>query len=149
MPTIESLNQKKYPQSLGSESIQSISISFDENGFIKKYEPQKVLIVYGTLAPNAPNHSKIEHIKGKWMKGLVRGRLEKEGWGAEMGYYGIQPDLDGDEIPAYMLYSDDLENHWTWLDEFEGKEYERILILFEIENGGIAIGNIYALKNAK
>ena len=51
-----------------------------EKPLIDAYPPEKILIVYGTLAPNAPNHSVIEHIKGTWHKGIVRGKLEKEGW---------------------------------------------------------------------
>ncbi len=112
------------------------------------YPPEKILIVYGTLAPNAPNHSVIEHIKGTWHKGIVRGKLEKKGWGAEAGYWGFRhvPTHEQEEIKAFILFSDELAANWAYIDDFEGHEYKRILAPFELDNNHKSIGFIYTIN---
>ena len=119
-----------------------------EKPLIDAYPPEKILIVYGTLAPNAPNHSVIEHIKGTWHKGIVRGKLEKEGWGAETGYWGFKqtPENEQEAIKAFVLFSNELATNWDYIDDFEGHEYKRILVPFELENGDKSVGFIYAIN---
>ncbi len=53
--------------------------------------PESALIDYGTLAPNKQNHSVVEHIRGTWHKGIVRGKLVNKGWGAQTGHAGYVP----------------------------------------------------------
>lgn len=87
---IESLNgNKAFPPS----TIQGGDgrLSPEEKEFMEKYDPGSALIIYGTLAPGQPNHSVVEHIRGKGRQGIVRGILEKKGWGADLGYYGFRP----------------------------------------------------------
>lgn len=50
-------------------------------------------------------------------------------------------------IEAYMLFSDELVDNWAYLDEFEGDQYRRILAKFELDNGAVGVGNIYAINN--
>ncbi len=142
---IDELNKKNVAQKFG---IDDTNLNPVEQDFLKTYQPEKNLIVYGTLAPNCPNHSIIEHIKGIWRKGHVRGKLDNGGWGAELGFLGFKPSFQEpkDTIIVHVLCSDDLASNWTFLDEFEGNEYKRILAKFELENGEIGIGNIYALN---
>jgi gamma-glutamylcyclotransferase (GGCT)/AIG2-like uncharacterized protein YtfP len=111
-------------------------------------EAEKTLIVYGSLAPNAPNHSVVEHIKGDWQQGIVRGKLFKEGWGADIGYLGFKHCSieEQEEIPVFVLFSDELPANWAYLDDFEGEEYKRILAEYELKNGQIGVGNIYAIN---
>ncbi len=47
---------------------------------------------YVTLGPNRPNEHVLKEIRGSWQDATVRGNLRQEGWGAEIGYPGI--DLD-------------------------------------------------------
>jgi gamma-glutamylcyclotransferase (GGCT)/AIG2-like uncharacterized protein YtfP len=110
-------------------------------------EAENTLIIYGSLAPNAPNHSVVEHIKGEWEQGVVRGKLMKEGWGADMGYLGFKPCSieEQDEIPVFVLFSEELPENWAYLDDFEGEEYKRILVQYELKNGQVGVGNIYAI----
>jgi gamma-glutamylcyclotransferase (GGCT)/AIG2-like uncharacterized protein YtfP len=111
-------------------------------------DPEKTLIVYGSLAPNASNHHIVAHIKGQWLKGKIRGQLEHMGWGADMGYLGFRhtnPD-EAEEIKAHIFFSDELANNWAYLDDFEGDGYQRILAQYELENGDIGIGYIYAIN---
>jgi gamma-glutamylcyclotransferase (GGCT)/AIG2-like uncharacterized protein YtfP len=133
---------------VGLEKLDHKELTEIEKAFIEKYKPGKAIIIYGTLAPDRPNHSKIQHIKGKWLKGIVKGKLVNEGWGAELGYYGFRHShIDEQEnIDAYILFSDELVDNWPYLDEFEGDGYRRILAKFELENGEVGAGNIYAIN---
>jgi gamma-glutamylcyclotransferase (GGCT)/AIG2-like uncharacterized protein YtfP len=148
---IKDLNIIITSQGKGVDEIDKVDLTVAEEQFLNEYKPQKSIIIYGTLAPNRPNHSKIEHINGKWIKGVVKGKLVKEGWGAELGYYGFKhSSIDEQEnIEAFILFSDELVNNWTYLDEFEGDGYRRILAKFELENGEVGVGNIYAINDTK
>ena len=119
-----------------------------EKNFIKQYEPKNHFIVYGTLAPNRPNHSKIEHMKGVWHTGIVKGKLDSKGWGALLGYNGFKhcPLEEQEAIKAYVLFSNELSANWPFLDAFEGSEYRRVLAKFELDNGDVGVGYIYALN---
>jgi gamma-glutamylcyclotransferase (GGCT)/AIG2-like uncharacterized protein YtfP len=112
-------------------------------------EPEKVLIVYGSLAPGKPNHPVVEHLRGNWLRGIVRGKLENAGWGVGIGYPAFRPARleEEEQIEASILISDDLVDFWPNLDEFEGDEYKRILVPFELESGEAGIGNIYAASD--
>ncbi len=148
---IKHLNKKITSQGLSVEKLSNEDLTEIEEPFLNKYKPQQTIIIYGTLAPNRPNHSKIEHINGKWIKGIIKGKLVEEGWGAELGYFGFKhSSLDEQEnIEAYILFSNELVDNWTYLDEFEGDGYIRILAKFELDNGEVGVGNIYAINNTK
>ena len=148
---ITDLNKIITSQGKGVDKIDKEDLTVAEEQFLNEYEPQQSIIIYGTLAPNRPNHSKIEHINGKWIKGVVKGKLVKEGWGAELGYYGFKHSsiIEQESIEAFILFSDELVNNWTYLDEFEGDGYRRILAKFELENGEVGVGNIYAINDIK
>ena len=145
---IKGLNRKRNTPGIGSGSFQDMDLTEGEKTFIKTYSPEKSFIVYGTLAPNAPNHSVIEHIKGNWQRGIVRGSLEKKGWGADLGYYGFRHTgiEKQEEIKVFVLSSDELVANWQLLDDFEGTGYRRILAKYELENGQTGVGNIYAIN---
>ena len=148
---MEGLNKKIKSLGLTLERLGNKDLSEVEKAFLQKYRPENSIIIYGTLAPNRPNHSRVEHIKGKWLKGIVKGKLENEGWGAELGYYGFKhaPTHEQDYIEAYILFSEELADNWSHLDEFEGDGYQRILARFELENGEVGVGNIYALNDVR
>jgi len=145
---IEGLNKNKNISSVVLNNLEDLGLTGVEKTFIKTYQPEKALIIYGTLAPNRPNHQVIEHIKGKWQKAIVRGKLENRGWGAELGYYGFKHTgiEEQDEIEAFVLFSDELVANWQHLDEFEGEGYRRILAKYELENGETGVGYIYAIN---
>ena len=145
---IEGLNRKNKTPGTGSSDFQDTNLTEIEKTFLKTYSPEKSLIVYGTLAPNAPNHSVVQHIKGHWQPGIVRGSLEKKGWGADLGYYGFKHTSKErqEEIKAFILFSDELPANWQLLDDFEGNGYRRILAKYELANGQIGVGTIYAIN---
>jgi gamma-glutamylcyclotransferase (GGCT)/AIG2-like uncharacterized protein YtfP len=148
---IKQLNIKITSLGKDVDKIDKADLTTNEEQFLNEYKPQNSIIVYGTLAPNKPNHSKIEHINGRWSKGIIKGKLVEEGWGAELGYFGFKhSSIDEQEnIEAYILFSDELINNWTYLDEFEGNGYRRMLAKFELENGEFGVGNIYAINDTK
>jgi gamma-glutamylcyclotransferase (GGCT)/AIG2-like uncharacterized protein YtfP len=112
------------------------------------HDPERSFITYGTLAPGRPNHFLVEHIRGTWQKGIIRGKLENKGWGAKTGYFGFTPADVGEqeEIEVFVLFSDELVAHWQRLDEFEGAGYKRMAVQYELNNGGIGIGYLYAIN---
>lgn len=57
---IKALNEKRYAQ--------NEALTLDEQTIISTYKPEKCFIVYGTLAPNRPNHHIVEHIQGNWIE---------------------------------------------------------------------------------
>lgn len=85
------------------------------------------LATYGTLGPGRPNHHHVEMIPGIWTTGFVRGFLHDQGWGAGLGFPGIELRPDGDSIEVDILESDHLEQHLSRLDAFEGPGYRRVL----------------------
>ena len=104
------------------------------------------LFVYGTLAPGRPNAHVLEEIGGSWQSALVRGKLYQEGWGSQMGYPGMVLDAAGEVINGFVFSSDKLAEHWKSLDEFEGKDYERILTMAKLSDGSSAETFVYVLK---
>jgi gamma-glutamylcyclotransferase (GGCT)/AIG2-like uncharacterized protein YtfP len=78
----------------------------------------------------------------------VNGYLKQQGWGAEMGYPGIVLDNTGDVIKGYVFSSDKLDSHWDRLDNFEGKEYKRILIKVKTKNKMEVEAYIYILRES-
>ena len=87
---IASINKKLKTFNATPLKLEELDLSEAERSFDQQYKPGNVLIVYGTLAPGRPNYPVIEHIKGNWQQGIVRGKLIKEGWGAELGYYAFK-----------------------------------------------------------
>ena len=104
------------------------------------------IFVYGSLAPGRENEHFLSRIGGFWEAATVTGRFYHEGWGAAMGYPGVVLDENGEKIPGYVFSSDKLADHWAELDDFEGKEYERVLTKVKFKNNKTADAYIYTLK---
>lgn len=130
-------------------SFPDLILTESENTLLQKFQPQKHFIVYGTLAPNRPNHHKVAHIKGTWHEGIVKGKLVSKGWGAELGYNAFKHcSIDeSTDIQAFILVSEELPKNWQALDDFEGVEYKRILAQYELANGTQGVGYIYSLND--
>ena len=104
------------------------------------------LFIYGTLAPGRANHKVMEGISGTWEKATLRGVLLQDGWGAEMGFPGIIPSEDGEEVEGFVFSSESLEDHWSMLDEFEGEGYERVLVTVRVGGAQDIEAYVYALN---
>ena len=106
------------------------------------------LFVYGTLAPGKPNHKILADVPGEWKQAMLRGVLIEEGWGSEMGCPGIVPTEDGEEVDGYVFSSEHLTEHWSWLDDFEGDGYERVLVTVRADENQSLMAYVYALKHS-
>lgn len=107
-------------------------------------DAQTRLATYGTLAPGRVNHHHLADLKGRWLKGTVRGKLMEAGWGAELGFPGLNLDPLGDVIEVYILESPDLPSHWPRLDAFEGEGYRRVVTQASTPDGDLEI-SIYEI----
>ncbi len=105
------------------------------------------LFVYGTLGPGRPNEHVLEAIGGSWETATVTGALRPEGWGAELGYPGIDLDGDGGEVEGFLFTSENLSDHWVRLDRFEGEAYRRVLTKAKLADGSSVDAYIYTLQS--
>ncbi|HSR50884.1 MAG TPA: gamma-glutamylcyclotransferase family protein [Acidobacteriota bacterium] len=104
------------------------------------------LFVYGSLAPGQPNEHMLAAIQGVWEPAAVTGRLRPEGWGADLGYPGLDLDERGNEVEGLLFTSEDLSDHWAVLDEFEGEAYERVLAKVKLKDGRTVDAFVYTLS---
>ena len=86
------------------------------------------LAAYGTLAPGRPNHHVVAPLGGEWTAGIVEGDMSAEGWGTTFGYPAFRPRIGGPAVAVQVLTAAALAGAWDELDEFEGPEYQRILV---------------------
>ena len=103
------------------------------------------LFVYGSLRPGAPTAGGRAGVAGAWAPGRVRGRLERRGWGAELGFPALVLDPEGEMVPGDVLTSGALSGLWRTLDAFEGREYRRVSAPVELEDGSTVTAYVYVL----
>lgn len=101
------------------------------------------LAVYGTLAPGESNHHELDGIRGRWVRGTVRGHRHDSGWGAALGFPALVLDDSGPEVAVQVLESDDLPAHWGRLDAFEGPGYRRVIVQVHTAEG-VLDAHLYA-----
>jgi len=104
------------------------------------------LFVYGTLSLGRPNEHILNDIGGTWEIASVRGILKDKGWGAEMGFPGIELNESGKEVEGFVFTSENLREHWISLDEFEGEVYQRVISKVVLESGCAVDAYIYTLR---
>ena len=101
------------------------------------------LFVYGTLAPGRPNEHELAGIEGEWEPATVGGSMVKEGWAFEHGYPAIVLAAEGPEVEGFLFSSDELEEHWARLEEFEGVGYERVTVQARRADGDVVSAQVY------
>jgi gamma-glutamylcyclotransferase (GGCT)/AIG2-like uncharacterized protein YtfP len=94
-----------------------------------RYGTSRNLAVYGSLAPGRANHHVVAPLGGEWTDGTVEGDLSPEGWGATLGFPAFRPRSGGPIVNVQLLVSPMLPAAWPMLDDFEGPEYRRVLVL--------------------
>jgi gamma-glutamylcyclotransferase (GGCT)/AIG2-like uncharacterized protein YtfP len=105
------------------------------------------LAVYGSLAPGRSNHDQLQDLRAEWHSGcFVRGDLADRGWSTGVGYPTLRWSASGPAIAVDMLVSEDLPRHWSRLDEFEGPDYQRIVVPVFVGTGVVAVANLYASR---
>lgn len=105
------------------------------------------LFVYGTLCPDRPNEHVLDAIGGSWKSATISGALREEGWGAEMGYPGIDLDEHGREIEGFLFTSENLSSQWASLDTFEVEAYRRVPAKVKLKDGCKVNAYIYTLRS--
>jgi gamma-glutamylcyclotransferase (GGCT)/AIG2-like uncharacterized protein YtfP len=103
------------------------------------------LATYGTLSPGRINHHQLSPLKGRWQKGTVNGWLTEGGWGSALGFPGLNLDPLGPIVEVYLFESQDLPDHWSRLDEFEGSGYCRVVTRVHTTEGDLP-AYIYVLS---
>ena len=78
------------------------------------------LFVYGSLAPGRENAHMLADVPGRWRPAFVRGKLYQEGWGAALGFPGLELDADGERVRGLVFSSDELAAHWAREDYSAG-----------------------------
>ncbi len=96
------------------------------------------LASYGSLAPGRSNHHQLAGLRGRWVRGTVRGTRIEKGWGSALGYTALILDPSGDLVEVFVFESPDLPEHWVRLDEFEGAEYRRVTTSVQTEGGELS-----------
>lgn len=107
------------------------------------FQPEHRLVVYGSLAPGESNHDKLHGVDGVWERGVVHGVLRDRGWGARIGYPALEWQPDGPPVDVHLFISKQLPQHWTRLDQFEGKDYRRFLVPVFRAGELLTIGQVY------
>ena len=92
------------------------------------FRTDEQLAVYGSLAPGRQNHHIVAPYGGAWTGGFVEGDLHEYGWGTAIGFPALRLRSGGPSVPVHLLTSGNLRAAWAELDEFEGREYRRVLV---------------------
>jgi gamma-glutamylcyclotransferase (GGCT)/AIG2-like uncharacterized protein YtfP len=103
-------------------------------------DPETKLIVYGSLAPGEANHFLLAGLTGEWYRCSIRGHL-----GHYRGFKSFRYAPQGPEHPAWLLESSELPRIIEDLDDFEGAEYERIVVPTQVGDRWVR-AQIYAGK---
>jgi len=104
------------------------------------------LFVYGSLQPGGPNEHVLASIGGEWKPAVIKGKLMEAGWGAGMGYPALVLDEGASDVRGYVFASPQLSASWAYLDDFEGKEYERTVASVTLLNGEQVRAHVYVLR---
>ncbi len=107
------------------------------------------LFVYGSLAPDQPNHYVLAQLQGDWVTASMRGHLTATGWGAKMGYPALVLDDGADPVAGYVLTSEQLGEAWAALDAFEGDDYHRVSARARIRGGELVEAFVYVLREIR
>ena len=101
------------------------------------------IFVYGTLRQGFPNEHILTKIGGNFEDALIKGSYVNTGWGVELGCLALQLDEEGEWINGQIFTSENLENHWDFLDEFEGEEYRRVKADVKLLSGQTKTAYVY------
>ena len=96
------------------------------------------LATYGTLSPGRSNHGQLAGLKGRWLKGVVKGHVARIVRGPARGYPGLTLDDHGPKVAVHLFESTDLPSHWARLDAFEGEGYRRVAVRVRTATGVLA-----------
>jgi gamma-glutamylcyclotransferase (GGCT)/AIG2-like uncharacterized protein YtfP len=90
---------------------------------LEAHKPEERLIVYGSLAPGGVNAFLLAGLEGCWHRCLIRGHM-----GRFRGFKSFKWDPQGAAHEAWLLASPGLPQMYPELDDFEGEEYQRLIV---------------------
>ena len=93
------------------------------------------LFAYGTLRPGQPNAHILAEIGGEWQKAYVRGVVQTLDWGPDAGLPALVIDPQAAPVEGLLFSTEKLAEHWQMLDDFEGFQYQRVIVEVELESG--------------
>jgi gamma-glutamylcyclotransferase (GGCT)/AIG2-like uncharacterized protein YtfP len=99
------------------------------------------LAVYGTLAPGEANAHILAACPGTWSLGEVHGRRALRDYPVFTYAHGAGV------INMQVLHSQNLPEHWSRIDEFEGGHYCRILVPVFEGRRLLTIANLYEARD--
>lgn len=88
----------------------------------------------------------LEDISGSWQPAALQGVLMNEGWGALHDCPGVVPDETAGFVEGQLFSSEELGAHWQALDDFEGEDYTREVVMVRIQDGSSVEANVYAVR---
>lgn len=150
---IDVVNNKRTGSCAGSNSEEA---AIAEQQLNEAFGTNNLLAVYGTLAPGRQNYHIVEPLGGDWSEGIIEGNLQQTGWGATLGYPAFRPQSGGPVHKIKLLKSRALASGWQHVDDFEGPDYQRILVpVFRVEletseedaRRLLTVANLYAAKD--
>ena len=98
--------------------------------------PRTRLAAYGTLRPGESNHGMLSELGGAWVDGTVQGMRF-----VANGYPAFKAGTDW--VSVSVLTSPALPADWPRLDEFEGRDYRRILAPVRRVDGTNVVAYLY------
>ncbi|MHA3050998.1 gamma-glutamylcyclotransferase family protein [Acinetobacter sp. ANC 4641] len=93
------------------------------------------LFTYGTLRPGHANAHILGNMGGKWQIGYVRGVVHILDWGPDQGLPALVLDPQAEKIEGLLFSTEKLADNWEMLDDFEGFQYQRVMVDVELESG--------------
>jgi gamma-glutamylcyclotransferase (GGCT)/AIG2-like uncharacterized protein YtfP len=91
--------------------------------------PEHRLIVYGSLAPGEVNNFVLAGLEGNWEQCVIRGHM-----GRYKGWKVFKYDPQAEAHQVWLFSSPLLPQKLPDLDDFEGEEYQRIIIPAQVED---------------
>ena len=104
------------------------------------------LFVYGTLCPNRENAHILGGIGGDWQKASVHGTIHILDWGPDKGLPALVLAEQDPLIMGYLFSTEKLEQNWQMLDDFEGFQYERVVVDVSVDSGEKIQAWTYVMK---
>ena len=86
------------------------------------------LFVYGTLCPNRENAHILGGIGGDWQQAYVHGTVHVLDWGPDKGLPALVVNEQDPPVQGYLFSTEKLAYNWQMLDDFEGFQYQRVVV---------------------
>ena len=104
------------------------------------------LFVYGTLCLNRENAHILAGIGGDWEKASIHGTVHILDWGPDKGLPAIILNDKDSLVEGYLFRTGKLAENWQMLDDFEGFQYERVVVDVSVDSGEKIQAWTYVMK---